>query len=300
MDIKRKQPSSENKSKIIGWMLIAVYTFILPDAILVYQKIVSVFGQAAAGKVPLVAAGILGVVYIVFLYKLKRDWKNLLFFVPCGLIALAIFTLEPNPNKHIHIPEYVLMTWLLYWVLSKDIHGREIFLLIFICAALLGVTDEIEQGIHPARFYGASDMLVNASSALIGMFTIMGLARQSRSNWEWLNALKKMKGLVWLTGLGLIFVFLMCFHLFRVQADNEFWGIYPTWLWAGNVIFLLLTFAGLIRYYTNLRIKKKRQVAKQIAEPGIEARLWVVPLLVILFYMQALMVLVSVSGIVFK
>lgn len=286
--------------RIIAWVLIALYTFLLPDAILVYRRIVDLFGQTAAGRVPLIAALVLGGLYTLIVFRQKKDWKNLLYLLPCGLIALAIFTLEPNPNKHIHIPEYVLMAWLLYWVLSKDMRGWQIFTLVFLYTSILGITDELQQGVHPSRFYGSSDMLVNASSALIGIFTIKGLTQQGKSNWRWLNELKRMKGLIWLAGMGLILAGLMCFHLFRVQADDEFWGIYPTWLWAGNVIFLLLTVIGLIRYYAQLKKEKKRQSTQQVAATATNARLWVIPLLVMLSYMQMLVVYVSVFRVEFK
>jgi VanZ family protein len=286
--------------RIFAWVLITLYTFILPDAILVYRKTVDLFGQATAGKVPLVAALVLGGMYVVIVFRQRKDWRNLLYLVPCGLITFAIFTLEPNPNKHIHIPEYVLMAWLLYWVLSKDIKGWQILVLVFLYSSLLGVTDELEQGFHPGRFYGASDMLVNASSSLIGVFTILGLTRQGKCRWGWLKELKKMKWLTCLAGIELILTGLMCLYLFRVQADDEFWGIYPTWLWAGNVIFLLLTFTGLIGYYKRLYHEKKRKAAKQVAAALREARLWVVPLMVILSYMQILVVYVSVFGVEFR
>jgi len=286
--------------RLIGWGVIVVYTFLLPDAILIYRKIVDLFGRTTAGKVPLMAAVVLGGLYALIVFRQKKDWKNLLYLIPCGLITLAIFTLEPNPNKHIHIPEYVLMAWLLYWVLSKDLKGGQNLVLVFLYASLLGVTDELQQGVHPGRFYGASDMLVNASSALIGVFTILGLTRQGKSDWRWLRAIKRMKGLTWLAGIGMILVFLMCFHLFRVQADDEFWGIYPTWLWVGNVIFLLLTFIGLIRYYAFLHQEEKRKAGKQVAANAAEARLWVVPLLVILSYMQVLVVYLSIFRVEFK
>lgn len=281
-------------------MLIALYTLILPDAILVYRKIVDLFGQATAGKVPFVTALVLGGLYVLIVFQQKKDWRNLLYLIPCGLIAFAIFSLEPNPNKHIHIPEYMLMAWLLYWVLSKDIKGKQVIFLILLYASLLGITDELQQGVHPDRFYGASDMLVNASSALIGVFTILGLTRQGKFHWGWLKELKRMKWLIWLAGVGLILAGLMCFHLFRVQADDEFWGIYPTWLWVGNVVFFLMTFFGLVCYLVLLNKEKRRKAAKQEAAAAKEARLWVVPMLVILSYIHMLVVYVSVFGVEFK
>ena len=281
-------------------MLIALYTLILPDAILVYRKIVDLFGQATAGKVPFVTALVLGGLYVLIVFQQKKDWRNLLYLIPCGLIAFAIFSLEPNPNKHIHIPEYMLMAWLLYWVLSKDIKSKQVIFLILLYASLLGITDELQQGVHPDRFYGASDMLVNASSALIGVFTILGLTRQGKFHWGWLKELKRMKWLIWLAGVGLILAGLMCFHLFRVQADDEFWGIYPTWLWVGNVVFFLMTFFGLVCYLVLLNKEKRRKAAKQEAAAAKEARLWVVPMLVILSYIHMLVVYVSVFGVEFK
>ena len=109
-----------------------------------------------------------------------------------------------------------------------------------------------------------------------------------------------MKWLIWLAGVGLILAGLMCFHLFRVQADDEFWGIYPTWLWVGNVVFFLMTFFGLVCYLVLLNKEKRRKAAKQEAAAAKEARLWVVPMLVILSYIHMLVVYVSVFGVEFK
>jgi hypothetical protein len=288
--------------RCLGWVLIAIYTFILPDAILVYRKIVSLFGQDAAGKVPLIGAGILALAYIFILFALKRSWKNLLYLIPCGLIAFVIFTSEPNPNKHIHIPEYVLMAWLLYWVLFRDIKGREIFLLVFLLASLLGLVDELEQGIHPSRFYGASDMLVNTASALVGVLTIMGLTNARRSNWGWFKGLKKMKYLAWMAGLGLFLVILMYIYLFRVQADQEFWGTYPIWLWVGNILYLLGTMILGIQYFRKVKTKRpsrSRQPEDEVIAEK-QARLWAMPLLIILFYMQVLLVYISIAGVEFS
>ena len=146
--------------KVILWVLVACYTFILPDAIIVYRDIVGFFGQDAAGKVPVLIVVIVGIAYVITVLLSQKSLKNLLYLIPCGVITFLIMILVSNPNKHIHIPEYILMTWLLFAVLSKDYKGKGIFILIFIYASMLGVVDELEQGINPARFYGLSDMLV--------------------------------------------------------------------------------------------------------------------------------------------
>jgi VanZ family protein len=288
--------------KATWWILVALYTFILPDFYIIYRNIVTFFGQDAAGKVPVLIVAVLGIVYSFTILFIQKNPKNLLYLVPCGVIALLILTLVSNPNKHIHIPEYVLMTWLLYAALSKDHKGKGLFILIFIYASLLGVVDELEQGIHPSRFYGLSDMLVNCASALIGVFTIMGLKKMTIADWSWTTRLMDFKGLLGLSLFGFIGAVLMCIALFQVQARLDFWSVYPIWLWIWNILFLILSPVIIAHYNRNLhkyhQIKKDK---KKIALPDEvkTARLWVFPLLVILLFMHGLVLYVSISGVKF-
>ncbi len=288
--------------KAAWWILVALYTFILPDFYLIYRNIVTFFGQDAAGKVPFLMVAVLGIAYGIAILVSQKSPKNLLFLVPCVIIAFLIMTLVSNPNKHIHIPEYVLMTWLLYAALSKGHKGSGLFLLIFIYASLLGVVDELEQGIHPSRFYGLSDMLVNCASALIGIFTIMGLKKVKAADWSWVARLKEFNGFLGLILFGFVGAVLMGITLFQAQARLDFWSVYPVWLWIWNILFLILTPVIIVHYMSNLRkyhqLKKdKKNIA--LPEDVKTAQLWVFPLLMILFYMHALVIYVSISGVRF-
>ena len=211
--------------------------------------------------------------------------------------------LEPNPNKHIHIPQYVVMTWLLLAALSRDYKGKGLLILIFISASLLGVVDELEQGIHPARFYGWSDMLVNSSSAVVGILTILGLKPTKEGDWSWISYLKEHKILIGLGAFGLVGAGLMCFFLFRVQAAEKFWGVYPAWLLVWNLVYLIL---AVILVWVSLRRQKSMDLAAgDVPADGVSpasrtARLWIYPLLAILFYMHALLIFVSVTGAEFR
>jgi hypothetical protein len=209
--------------------------------------------------------------------------------------------LVDNPNKHIHIPEYVLMAWLLFAVLSKDYKRKGIFILIFFYATLLGVVDELEQGINPARFYGLSDMTVNSASALIGVFTIMGLKKAIAEDWAWTAHLKEYKALIGLGLLGFIGIVITCTYLFRVQASGKFWGVYPEWLLTWNILYLLLVPAIAIYWRA---LQRKYQAVEGGKDPtaslaATTARLWIIPLLIILFYMHALVIYVAISGVKF-
>ena len=224
---------SQSVISILPWALVAGYTYILPNFRVIYEAILNAYGVEVVGKVPLAIIAAFGVAYVLATLRASKNLKNLLYLLPAALIAFAIMRLEPNPNKHIHIPQYVVMTWLLLAALSRDYKGKGLLLLIFICASLLGVVDELEQGIHPARFYGWSDMLVNSSSAVIGVLTILGLKPPKAGDWSWAGYLKEHKVLIRLGAFGLIGAGLTCFFLFRVQAAELFRGVYPHGCWFG-------------------------------------------------------------------
>jgi hypothetical protein len=207
-----------------------------------------------------------------------------------------------NPNKHIHIPEYVLMAWLLYAVLSRDYKGAGLFILIFIYATLLGVVDEMEQGINPARFYGLPDMMVNCSSALIGVFTIIGLVKSVPSDWSWASRLKDLKVFLALGLFGFVGIVITCDYLFNVQAAGKYWGVYPDWLLVWNIVYMLLVPSiAFVRGALPQNLKLPEGVEEPPAPPELTtARLWIIPLILILFYMHILAIYVPGSGVKFN
>jgi hypothetical protein len=303
MNLNNKSENSAINSrailKIVLWLLIAVYTYNLPNARVVYNFLVETIGQELTGKVPLVLVATTGLIYTALLLVSRRSLKNLLFLIPCGIIAFLIITLEPNPNKHIHIPEYVLMAWLLFAVLSMDYKTADLFILIFLLTSLLGVVDELEQGVHPARFYGWSDMLVNSASAIIGVFTIMGLKTLEAPDYGWLRYFKGNPLVVWLLTIGMISSTLMCIFLFRVQTAEIILGVYPTWLLVMNGLF---TMGAIITLYLKTvkpgSANSDQNNAGKTNEENTNyiAVLWFVPLLVIFVYMNSLLFYVVFSG----
>ncbi|BCY19379.1 hypothetical protein hrd7_32280 [Leptolinea sp. HRD-7] len=280
------------------WGLIVVYTLLIPNAIYVYRFIEARFGLVFAGKIPLVIVSVLGIGYVAYLWRTRLGWKKALYLIPCAVIALAIFRLEGNPNKHIHIPEYILMAWLVYAALKKDYRGGGMLILVFVLASMLGVVDELEQGIHPGRTYGWTDMLVNTSSALMGVFTILGLTDYHADSWEWTDRLKKQKALIGLILFGAVGAVLMCVKLFEVQsAGGTIREVYPVWQVISNVSYTLLA-AGL---FARSRKQRNYPVDDQIEVDSLKsARLWVWPVVIILIYMHVLITVVYFSGITFK
>ena len=281
------------------WIFVGLYTLLLPSAILIYRRLESAIGREATGKIPFYGVIIIGIAYVLYGYHKNKNCRHLLYLIPCGIISFIIIKYEPNPNKHIHIPEYVLMAWLLYAALSKDYRGKGIFILIFICGSLLGVVDELQQGLHPKRMYGWSDMAVNSSSTLIGVFTILGLTRRTELGWDWRVHLKEFRTQFGLILLGFVGAVFMCINLFQVQAMEIFWGIYPPWGLVWNIIFIVAVIIDGVLYSRKQRtnLPEKDSISQSLRQT---ARLWVHPILVILFVMHGIIILTAILGATFR
>lgn len=283
--------------RIILWSLVAAYTFILPSAIIIYRKLEALIGQSTTGKIPLVAVIVIGIAYLSYGYSKNQNFKHILYLIPCALIAFTIIKLEANPNKHIHIPEYVLMAWLLYAALSKDYQGAGLLVLVFICGSMLGVVDELEQGIHPKRFYGWTDMLINSSSTFIGVLTIHGLSSPSRQTWNWAGHLKSFKWILVFMLYGFVDTILMCVYLFQVQAAEMFWGVYPGWLLGSNVFYLVLSIIIAIRHRSSTEADSPSMAMRSELRT---AKLWLSLPLTILAFIHLLLISVPLLGLYFR
>jgi hypothetical protein len=280
------------------WVAIAIYTVILPQAIIIYRNLEARFGQNAVGKIPLMAVIMIGALYVIYGYRRNQNFKHLIYLIPSAAIALAIIMNEPNPNKHIHIPEYILMAWLLYLVISKGYSGKGLFLLVFLCGSMLGVVDELQQGLHPKRFYGWIDMSINSASTVIGILTIVGLVRSpggDTETWEWTKYSHMFRTYLWFLAFGIAGAILQCIYLFQVQSTETFVGIYPQWLLGWQAIFLTFSFGMIWRGFQNVQ-----QTSANQNKAAATMRLWVSLPLIILSYMYFLVLFVAISGMSFR
>ena len=234
---------------IILWATVILYTASLPYVILVFRAITRHFSAKTAGNVPLFIIIILAVVYTISSIKMKKVSHGLIILAISAVIVSIIMTVEINANKYIHIPEYVLMAWLLYQALAIDYKGRGILLLVLLCAAMLGVVDELLQGIHPQRTYGWKDMIINAASSLIGILSLMGAKYRIEGVWAWIDHLMDYQAILGAILFGGLTAVLTCIYLFEVQVRGSFHKIYPNWLLAGNGLFLASAAAAIFFFW---------------------------------------------------
>jgi VanZ family protein len=288
--------------RIIWWVSVVVYTITLPWVILVFNAINRYFSSEITANVSHFIMILLSVFFTIACLKKNKAPDCLIILAVSAFIVFFIMHFETNPNKYIHIPEYILMTWILYQALAIDYKGSGIFLLIFTCAAMLGIVDEILQGIHPQRTYGWKDMIIDTASGFIGVLMLVGLKKTSRGDWTWIHQLRHFKSFLAAMLFGAATAVPMCIYLFDVQDQGTFWSVYPRRLLVGNALFLAASAVGCVFHWFG-RQRSDIFIAK--TEPDAlrshtTALLWSICPLAILICMQGLVMWVAVAGINFK
>ena len=96
-------------------------------------------------------------------------------WVAAAVVVAAIGLLLPDAQvlaKRIHIPEYIILALVVRKALSFHVNGYALLLWTGLIGSVLGVHDELLQGLHPQRYYGLRDMTVNvfgvASGTMLG------------------------------------------------------------------------------------------------------------------------------------
>lgn len=226
--------------RIFLWVFIIVYIAFLPHLIIVFNFILGFLPLPIIRTLPTVVL-ILGAAGYLGLCHLKgRGYGLTTFIIPSLLLIVGAYGLVSNPVKQIHIPLYAFLTVLIYGAIRRQNNLFAIIIASACYASMIGVLDEVHHGIHPERYFGWQDMVINAAGAIIGALLIITLKNiRSEKPFD----LKAMDKLFWaqLTALvlSLIITTLSVIYLFDV-AKNDFNTAYPTALFVTNVISIIL------------------------------------------------------------
>ena len=242
---------SSNKKELKRWVLwtaAAAYTVALPHIIIFFDFLNKTFSLEMVRQIPIVTIIVLGISYLAYGIHLRGGIRPFLSLGFCALIAWGVIYFEPIQVTHFHIPEYVFLSWIVYRALTIDYYGNGIFYLTFVCVALLGVIEELLQGLHPDRYFLAPDMAVNAASAVIGAVAIAGLKTKAvdrqTDGWKWISHLKYKTYALMLLFFGMSGAGLMVYYLLKLRAAQAVWRIYPRWLltWSAGFIFFSILY----------------------------------------------------------
>lgn len=145
-----------------------IYVGSLPYAIILFEALRSVFPLKLIKAFPpmVLIFGLLA--YLRYCRSQKRDLGLVSFFIPSTALIIGVFLIEKNPIKYIHIPQYFVLTLLIFKVLRGHDTAKNLIPYSIFFASCLGAIDEIHHGLHPARYFGSKDMLINMVGAVVG------------------------------------------------------------------------------------------------------------------------------------
>jgi len=167
------------------WLAVAVYTALLPGAIAVWNLLAAALGQRSAGWVPaaIVALAAAGLVYHGRRRQLSAERWTLL--AAGGALAAALLLTAELPSKRIHVPEYMLLAWLLHRALGARGATVHEGVWVSVLGLALGAVDETLQGLIPTRFFALRDIVVNGGAAAAGALAVAAFAGTHRAPRSW-------------------------------------------------------------------------------------------------------------------
>ncbi len=169
-------PGMIERSGLWRWTAVAVYAGALPFTVVVWERLVAWLGSDGAAGVPwaiTVVIALCATVYALYRPEPARWWV----ITTAAVLAALLAQIPEYPAKRIHLPSYMLMAVLVYWALfglgerASMVRG----MWVMVICTLIGVADEVVQGLLPSRFFALSDALFNAGAALVGVLLLLGL-----------------------------------------------------------------------------------------------------------------------------
>ena len=143
-----------------------------------WRWLINALGMPGATLVPFVVAVVVfGAVFSVRLcagHSLRLRWSYLI--VAALVSGIALFIPDPQfPAKRIHVAEFMLLAFLIRRGFCRWTDGIPLITLTAICGIVLGAHDELLQGLHPDRYFGHRDIVVDGLAAVAGALAGHGL-----------------------------------------------------------------------------------------------------------------------------
>lgn len=151
-------------------LLVAVYV----NTFAVWQALRLRLGDGAT-LVPWIVAAALVLLGVGFARRgeaRRRVSPTLLALSLAVAVAGLLFADPEFPAKRIHVPQYALLSAVVWMALRRQVDAAHLALFTILVTALFGVHDEYLQGLHPSRTYGAADMLANLCGAVAGVLAL--------------------------------------------------------------------------------------------------------------------------------
>ena len=159
-------------------LLALVLVVVFVQTIGVWRWLSEELGKSGSALVPfLVAAFLLMVVFVARLRRKEQSQFYWLYLVAAlVLVGIALYLPDSRfPAKRIHVAEFMLLAFVLRRGFCRWSSGVPLIVMTAVTGIVLGAHDELIQGLHPERYFGHRDIVVDGLSAIAGAFAGHGL-----------------------------------------------------------------------------------------------------------------------------
>ena len=159
-------------------LLAAVLVVVFIQTIGVWRWLSEELGKTGAMLVPfLVAILLLIFVFVARLRKKERFQFHWLYLVAAIVLVGIALSLPDSrfPAKRIHVAEFMLLAFVLRRGFCRWSSGVPLIVMTAATGIVLGAHDELIQGLHPDRYFGHRDIVVDGLSAIAGALAGHGL-----------------------------------------------------------------------------------------------------------------------------
>ncbi len=121
---------------------------------------------------PLLLAVSMALAAVGWLFRLRQGWRQWGYLLAALGIGAGICQYVEFPAERLHLPEYILMAILVVQALRAGGQPEHQPVWALAICLLLGIIDEIMQGLIPARFFDFRDIVVNGLASFAGILAL--------------------------------------------------------------------------------------------------------------------------------
>jgi hypothetical protein len=131
---------------------------------------------AVAGPIVAALVALTGSAIVIYRQGNLRAIRFALIGSSIAVAAIGLALTDPQfPAKRIHVAEYIAVAWLVYRGLGRRLGGPRRAAAAVLIATLLGVHDELVQGLHTQRTFGVLDIVTNGLGAGAGALAALAM-----------------------------------------------------------------------------------------------------------------------------
>jgi hypothetical protein len=168
------QPSTSRDSVVRDWLPVVAWTLFIYASIPLARTVQAWVMQnwtRDAFSWAVYASVAIGLLAALYHFRRRaapatgRQW--IVLGALAAVFAWGTWYLRGNAEEAMHLPQYAVLSLLLYRAYSRRYGDRAAYVCAALLGAFLGIFDEVIQWVIPSRYFGINDIVINVLSLLL-------------------------------------------------------------------------------------------------------------------------------------